>query len=172
MAVVVTSVYLYYNSNNRPASTPAVMYTSNISPTISLQTTGGISNVINVSQGATQQINLTLTSLYSSQIVAIPIENLRLLAYNSAIDYKNWDTSNWNTSIVQEKVFTYSFSLSELTLQPNMSNSTIITLSLTNNAPLGRYALWVNLGDIKFLSTNENDELILFRVNLVRNDCY
>lgn len=150
VVVVLGFVYLY-NSSNRPASTPAVLYTSNISPAISTQITGGVLNVIVAGRGETQQINLTLTSQHSSQI-AITIENLRLIAYNSTIDNKNWDTSNWDTSIVQESVFSYSFSLSELTLQPNMSNSTIITLSLTDNAPMGRYALEIDL-------SNGNDEL-------------
>jgi hypothetical protein len=135
----------WHNNSNRPLSTPAVLYTSNFSPVIPTQLTGGV-NVIFAGIGETQQINLTFTSHYSSQI-AITIENLRLIAYNNTTDPKNWDTSNWNTSIVQEKVFTYLFSLSEITLQPNMSNSTIITLSLTNNSPMGRYALEIDLSN-------------------------
>jgi hypothetical protein len=149
MVVVLGLVYLNNNSN-RPVSTPAVLYTSNISPVVSTQVTGGVLNVIVAARGEGQQINLTLTSHHSSQM-AVKIENLRLIAYNSTIDSKNWDASNWNTPLIQESVFTYSFSRSELTLQPNISNSTIITLSLTNNAPIGRYALEINLG-------NGNDE--------------
>jgi hypothetical protein len=151
VVVVVLGLVYLYNNLNRPVSTPAVLYTSNISPAVSTQITGGVLNVIVAARGETQQINLTLTSQHSSQI-AVKIENLRLIAYNSTIDNKNWDASNWNTSMVQERVFNYSFGLSELTLQPYLSNSTIITLSLTNNAPIGKYALEIDLG-------NGNDDL-------------
>jgi hypothetical protein len=90
----------------------------------------------------------------------IPIENIALTAYNSTIDYSNnWDTSSWNTSIVEQSVFNYSFSVNQLTLQPNMSNSTILTIKWANNAPTGRYALEINLSNLKFLSAqNKYDQ--------------
>lgn len=119
---------------------------------MSPQNTGGINDVINASQGTTLKMNLTLTSITSLQI-AIPLENLKLTAYNSTIDYtNNWDSTGWNTSIIQERVLNYSFGLSQLTLQPNMSNSTTITIKVAENAPSGRYTLDINLGKIKFLT--------------------
>jgi hypothetical protein len=133
---------------SRLAGTPIALYSSSISP----QNTGLISNVFNATQGATEQIALTLTSTMYSPQIEIPIESLKLIAYNKTIDYNNWDTSSWNTSLVQVKVFNYSFSPSQLTLQPNTPNSAIITIKLATNAPTGRYALEINLGKLKFLS--------------------
>jgi len=133
---------------SKPAGTPIALYSSSISP----QNTGLISNVFNTTQGATEQIALTLTSTMYSPQIEVPIENLKLIAYNSTIDYNNWDTSGWNTSLVQVKVFNYSFSPSQLTLQPNTPNSAIITIKLATNAPTGRYALEINLGKLQFLS--------------------
>jgi hypothetical protein len=130
------------------AGTPIALYSCSISP----QNTGLISNVFNATQGATERIALTLTSTMYSPQIEIPIENLKLIAYNSTIDYNNWDTSGWSTSLVQVKVFNYSFSPNQLTLQPNTPNSAIITIKLATNAPTGRYALEINLGKLRFLS--------------------
>jgi len=146
--VIIGLVYAALILNRPPTSTPITLYTYIISP----QNTGLTTDVMNITQGGTDQVSLTLRALHSPQI-EVPIENLKLTAYNSTIDYSNnWDTSSWNTSIVQQKVFNYSFTLSQLTLQPNMSNFTIITIKLADNAPTGRYALEINLGNLKFLS--------------------
>jgi len=153
-SVILLSVFIvgivYVLSGNHPASTPMLLYSYNIS----IQNIGVAEDVINASLGSTQHLNLTLTSMSSMQIL-IPAENLKLTAFNSTIDYSNnWDTSSWNTSVTQESVFNYSLSLSQLILQPNVSNSTIVTINLANNAPTGRYALEINLGDVKFLSAH------------------
>ncbi len=123
------------------------MYTYIISP----QNKGALTGVMNVSQGATQQVNLTLSSMSTAQIV-VPIENLTLLAYNNTVATNNWDTSNWNTSLVEQDVFNYSFSLNQLTLQPGMSNSTVLTIKWFDNVPPGKYAVDIDLGNVKFLS--------------------
>ena len=112
-----------------PVGTPVVSYSYNISP---LNTKG-----MNISQGTTLQANLTFTSKNNQQL-SIPIENLKLSTYNEEVE----------TSIIQEKVFNYSFSLSHLTLKPSMSNSTILTISLAQDAPIGRYELALNIGKI------------------------
>ena len=154
--VVAGVVYLGYSSRIQPFSTPKTLYNYGFSsPDGSV-----ISDVMNVSQGETQQLNLTLTSMNNSPEISIPIENITLTAYNSTVDYNgNWDTSGWNTSIIQESVFNYSFSLNQIILQPNTSNSTIITIQWANNAPTGRYALQIDLGNFKFLSTaGEHDK--------------
>ena len=64
-----------------------------------------------------------------------------------------WGSIGWNKPLVQERVFNYSLSLDKVTLQPFMSNSTIITINLADDAPLGKYSIRVELGNIEFLST-------------------
>jgi len=86
----------------------------------------------------------------SSQIT-VPIENLTLTSYDSF--YNNWNNvTDWNPSIPQDTIFNYSVSQSQLTLQPNMSNSTIITINWADNAPTGRYIISVNVGQAEFLT--------------------
>lgn len=137
-----------YSHRFVPASTPKLLYDYEISP----------AEIVNTTQGATLQVNFTLTSMCSAKM-AIPVE-LKLLGYDSTIE--GFDTlptfgwgggfDFWNTSVVQERVFNYSLSFGKITLQPQMSNSTIITISLADDAPVGRYLVFLYLGSIEFLS--------------------
>lgn len=128
-------------------STPPMIYTYDFSPQIARAT-----------QGATPQVNLTLTSSSSARM-AITIE-LKLFGYNrtiegfDTIETYGWGGGSdyWDTSVVQERVFNYSLSLNKITLQPGMSNSTIITFNLADDAPVGRYMLFMYFGNIEFLS--------------------
>ena len=149
IAVLVGTIYLGYSSQTHPVSTPILLYNYMV-----YSNTGVFTSTLNASQGLTQQLNLTLTAMNFSPSIAVPIDNIKLTAYNSTINYGgNWDTSGWNNSVVQSSVFNYSFSLTALTLQPNKSNSTIITINWARNAPTGRYTAEINLGNVKFLST-------------------
>ncbi len=138
------------NSNASHISTPEPLFSYDISSLESNTTcVNGLIN--NVSQGAELRANITFTSM-ASQSIEIPIESMKLLGYSNSNDNSNWDTSKWNTSVPQEKVFSYSFNLKALTLQPGTSNSTILTLDLSKDAPVGRYALDVNLGNVKVMT--------------------
>ena len=68
-------VYFGYSSigTESPASTPPLLYTPSVSP-----------QIINASQGSTQQVNLTLTSICSTKI-EIPIEALTINGYTIGI---------------------------------------------------------------------------------------
>jgi hypothetical protein len=152
IVIVGLVVYFDYNSSSKtPASTPPLLYTPSISP-----------QIINASQGSTQQVNLTLTSICSAEIV-IPIENLTINGYTTATSYNVNASSPWSIS-VQERVFNYSFSLNQLILQPFKSNSTMITIHLTDSftqqpTTLGSYSLEINFGKIIFLSPPEKYDI-------------
>lgn len=147
MAAVIAGLYLVYANRAHPLSTPIRLYDYSFSQ----QNTGISSDVLNASQGATQYVNITFNSM-SSSTIAIPIENLTLRGYNITIGTNNWDTSIWNNSVSQESVFNYSFSLSQPTLQPGMSNSTVLKFKWADDAPTGRYLFEIDLGNVKFLS--------------------
>jgi hypothetical protein len=147
LVMVIVGFSIIKMLTNEPASTPPMIYTYDFSPEIARAT-----------QGATPQVNLTLTS-QSSAKMAIPIE-LELFGYNrtiegfDTIETYGWGGGSdyWDTSVVQERVFNYSLSFNKLTLQPGMPNSTIITFSFADDAPVGRYLLFLYLGNIEFLS--------------------
>ncbi len=137
-----------YSQRFVPASTPKLLYNYEFYP----------AEIVNTTQGATLNVNFTLTSMCSAKI-AVPVE-LELLGYDSTIEGR--DTlptfgfgggfDFWNTSVVQERVFNYSFSFSKVNLEPWLSNSTIITINLADDAPVGRYLVFLYLDRIEFLS--------------------
>ena len=152
VAVIFGIMYVVYSSQFHPTGTPIN------TPIMLYDHTVYVDNIatytLNASQSLTQQLNLTLTAFESSPPIAVPIGNINLIGYNSTIDYSNnWDSRNWNKSIDQSSVFNYSIGHKTLTLQPNMSNSTIITINWADNAPAGRYTAEIFLGNLKFLST-------------------
>jgi hypothetical protein len=123
--------------------TPPIIYSSSLVG-INIPESNGI---LNTSQGETIQVNLTLTSMTSEQIT-VPVEDLLMTYYNATIDYSRWVNAFNNYSLLQAEAFNYSFSLNRLTLQPNLSNSTIITINVAENAPLGQYFFFIDFGNI------------------------
>ena len=143
VTIVVILFYTNFSSNPNkftPASTPPLQYTCSFSPS------GGV--IANASRGSTQQINVTLTSMTGQQIL-VPVEDLKMTYYSPTVDLNNWiDTSNDSYPALQAEAFNYSFSLSQLSLNPEMSNSTILTINVADNAPLGEYFFSIDFGTI------------------------
>lgn len=102
----------------------------------------------NVSQGLQLQVNITFSSETDQQI-NVPIENLTVTYYNSTVNYSEVfpGGENYDQALIQQQAFNYSFSPNQVALQPNMSNSTILTIKLAPEAPLGQYSLSVNIGN-------------------------
>jgi hypothetical protein len=149
--VIVSSAAFIYLSNRNEEYMPDTLYVSYDFP---LGQTSGSPNH-NVSQGATYQINYTLLSWGCPEQFTVTIENLTLTKYASFDSYPDgnfcWENiSAWKPSIAQDTIFNYSLSLSQLTLQPHMSNSTIITLKWADNAPTGHYLISVNISKPEF----------------------
>jgi len=144
--VIISSISLVYFSNRTVIANPESLYIAYYDPVGQNSSSGAL----NITQGSTQQINYTLTSMCSSQFT-VPVENLTLISYDSF--YNNWNNvTDWNPSIPQDTVFNYIISQSQLTLQPETSNSTIFTIQWAGNAPTGRYIISVNLGQAEFPS--------------------
>jgi hypothetical protein len=148
----------YWKSQN---SSPQGIILFGISPyscTISPQ------GIINSSQGAILQVNLTFTSTVDTQQKTIPMKGLSLTYYNSTIDYpesllaSDWGTNN-TLNFPQDRFFSYSFSLSKLTLKPLMSASTILRIEVSDDAPTGQYAFRIN-----FVGNSQSNYFPLFMV--------
>ena len=111
--------------------------------------------IFNVSQGSTQQVNFTLTSKSDRELL-IPLD-LKLMViisetYKGELDSLIYspDTPNhfhYNQS-AQNKLFNHNFSPNQLVLQPYESNSTIISLEIVEDAPLGFYIF--DIGPVDF----------------------
>jgi hypothetical protein len=151
--VIVSSAAFVYISNGADEYMPDTLYVSCDMP---LGQTSGSPNHT-TSQGATYQVNYTLFSWGCPEQFEVTIENLTLIKYASFDSYPDgnfyWENiSAWEPSIAQDTIFNYSLSLSQLTLQPHMSNSTIITLKWADNAPTGHYLISVNISKPEFLT--------------------
>lgn len=88
VVAVIAGLYLVYANRTQPVSTPKTLYTY----TVSQQNPDTLTGAMNVSQGETQQVKLALSSMSSAEI-AVPIENLTLIAYNNTVALNNWNTS-------------------------------------------------------------------------------
>ncbi len=93
---------------------------------------------IKISQGATFQENYIITSFTDKEIL-IPIEGITLSSYNDTL----WE----NLSVPQEKVFNYTFSPTHLTIEPYATNSSVLTIQMAQDAPIGKYRLSITLGN-------------------------
>jgi uncharacterized membrane protein len=163
VAVVIVLAYCSFTQKITPASTPPMLYDCNLSvlnPQVT-KVAGYNSFFNNVSQGLPLQVNMTFTSM-ATQPITIPIENLRVTYYSSTVDLHRWIDDNGNYSLIQQQAFSYSFSLSQLTLQPAMSNSTLLVINLAQNAPVGQYSIEINLGNVKAINANENSQLLSY----------
>jgi uncharacterized membrane protein len=149
VAVVVVLAYYSFTQKTTPASTPPGLYYCDFSvlnPQVT-EVAGYNDFYNNVSQGLPLQVNITFTST-TNQSITILIENLTVTYYNSTVDLHRWIDNNGNYSLIQQQAFSYSFSLNQLMLQPSMSNSTILTISLAEDAPLGQYSLEIRLRNV------------------------
>ena len=133
IAIILALAYIGFSPSNAPVGTPIPLLMSSIS---SLG-----KEDMNVSQGSALQINVTLTSRADYELT-VTLENLTLNGVNNSSDYTSWDTS-----IPQNKVLNYTFSINQLVLQPHGSKSTVLTVNIAEDAPLGQYALTVELGN-------------------------
>jgi aminopeptidase-like protein len=156
----ITHLYVLKTEPPSVISSPMLpLYNWNISP----------EGIINATQGSTQEITLTFTSILDNRQTLIPIENLTLTYYNSHIDYSNWGTNN-SLNFPQDRCFNYSFSQTQLMLQPLASNSTILTIKIANDAPIGMYAFFINLGKVTANSESQiNSALALQLAMAVTN---
>ena len=142
----IIGIYVVFVSRVQTAFTPPLLY----SYSLSSPNAGQISSLenneyLNVTQGSTQQINITFTSSASTQI-EIPIENLTITSFTDSMGYSFW------ASAAQPNTINYSFTQTQIALQPNTSNSTILTIKWSNSAPTGTFTLNIFLGNVKFVS--------------------
>jgi hypothetical protein len=122
--VVGIIVAFAYFTHPHPIGTPIVEFSINVTP----------SSTINAAQDVTQQINVTFTS-FTTKTIAVRVGVLNL------VEYYNNRTNSTAYSLSYENAFNYSFTQSTLILQPRMTNTTILTINIAQDAPVGKYHL-------------------------------
>ena len=99
----------------------------------------------NVTQGNDLKVNVTITSTGPEELVLV--KNIQVWWYNPKVNLYTWylPPNTGNDSVIQTSAFSYSSSPNPVSLQPSMSNSTIITFHIEKNAPIGQYSMYINL---------------------------
>jgi hypothetical protein len=90
----------------------------------------------NITQGMAFTVNITLNS-FADKELTIPIDL-------SLEDLKN---VGWLPPLTEEEVFSSAFEPNPLILQPHRTNSSLLTVNLAEDAPLGAYVFYVELGN-------------------------
>ncbi len=147
VVVVAVGLGIFIKQNQvNPYSTPPVLYHSNftvLNPQVT-EVAGYNGFFNNVSQGLKLQVKITFTAI-GDQALTLPMENLKVTYYSSNVDPHTWIDGNGNYSLLQQQAFDYQFSPSVVVVQPEMSNSTILTLDVAQDAPTGQYSFEINI---------------------------
>jgi hypothetical protein len=149
---LVITIFAYQcHTSTLSKSTPALQMTFNVNTSV---INGPMVNnsffpppkyYTNVTQGNDLKINVTLTSTGHEELVYI--KNVQLWWYNPEVNLYTWSDppNTGNDSNIQANAFSYFSSPNPVSLQPSTSNSTILTLHIAKNAPIGQYSMYINL---------------------------
>ena len=124
----VISAYYFLESNSRRSSP------SKASPSVEVNLAP--SGSLNATQGGVTSVNVTLTSLNMSE-TSIPL-SLVLQAY---------DNEPLVSSIDKEDLFSSTFSVNPIVLKTNETETSVLTLHVAEDVPIGKYAFLVELGN-------------------------
>jgi hypothetical protein len=90
------------------------------------------SRFLTVNQGSTFEINITETSLLDSKLTLL-YGKFEIMAYNDSTA----------PSPPQEQTLNYTLSRNPIIIPPKGTNSTTLTVTMANDAPVGRYLLYL-----------------------------
>lgn len=94
------------------------------------------SSFLTVYQGSNFQVNITQTSMLDTEL-SLPFESLEIMAYNDSTA----------PSPPQQQTLNYTFSPNPLEIAPKGTNSTLLTITMANDAPVGKYLLYMRFGN-------------------------
>ena len=100
----------------------------------------------NITRGNELKISINVTSTGLSPVLVI-VQKISVWWYNPTVNLSTWywPPNNSTDTNIQESAFSYSASPNSVNLQLSSSNSTIITLNIAKDAPVGQYSMYINL---------------------------
>ena len=96
---------------------------------------------MSVSQGGVLRVYVTLTSRADQDLI-IPIGNPRFDSF-----YNSSDGAKFYSSVIEAKVLNCTFDHAQLVLPLHGSNSTVLTLEMAEDAPVGEYEFDFEFGN-------------------------
>ena len=126
--VAIISAYYFLESNSQQSSLskPLPLVELNLTPSGSL----------NATQGGVTSVNVTFTSLNMSE-TSIPL----------SLVLQGYDNELWDSSVSKEALFSSTFSLNPVVLKSNETKTSVLTLHVAEDVPIGKYAILVELGN-------------------------
>lgn len=94
------------------------------------------SSFLTISQGSTFQVNITQTSMLDTELI-LPFNSLEIMAYNNSA----------SKSPPQQQTLNYTFSPNPVVISPQGTNSTLLTVTMANDSPVGKYLLYLRYGN-------------------------
>jgi hypothetical protein len=138
--LLVIGLVIFYFKNSQQPQIPykhPPMITGTYSPSF-----------LNTSQGSTFQVTIIQTSLLDAEL-SLPFESLDIMAYNDS-----------SSNIPKGMLYTYSFSKNPLIIPPNGSDSTILTVTMAGDAPIGKYLFYLKYGNSNITYVGGNSLIV------------
>ena len=127
--LVVAVVAVYFILSGEPPGEASPLITIDLESTVPLR--GG-----NITQGMAFTVNLAISSLADKE-VTIPL----------GLSLKDLENVGWLPPLTEETVFNSTFAPNPLILQPHGKSSSLLTVLLAEDAPIGTYVFHVELGN-------------------------
>ena len=131
VSVILLSIVIAYSLNSSRIFTPDIP--SKPLPLISIDKDP---QNVNVTQGMSFAVNLTITSIAEKKL-SIPLNLTLYIIRNS---------TGWQ-GLPEETGFTFSFKPDLLVLEPYGSNSSLLSVTIAEDAPVGEYQFSVETGN-------------------------
>ncbi len=103
----------------------------------------------NITQGMAFTVNITISSFSDKELT------IRL-----GLSLKGLENVGWMPPLTEEEVFGSAFEPNPLILHPHGSNSSLLTINLADDAPLGAYVFNVELGDSQETRVEESSFIV------------
>lgn len=126
LTIISAYYFLKFNSHQSSPSKASPLVELNLAPS------GGL----NATQGGVTSVNVALTSLNMSE-TSIPL-SLVLQAY---------DNEPVDSSIDKGDFFSSTFSVNPIVLKTNETETSVLTLHVAEDVPIGKYAFLVEMGN-------------------------
>jgi hypothetical protein len=97
---------------------------------------GAASEGWNVTRGEAFTVNVTVSSVADKEL-SVPL----------GLSLENLENVGWLTPVPAASVFNFTYAPEVLALQPHGSGSSVLTVRLAGDAPLGSYVFYVELGN-------------------------
>jgi hypothetical protein len=131
VSIILLTIIIAYSLNSSSIFAPSIP--SKPRPLISI---GTDPQNANVTQGMSFAVNLTITSMAEKEF-SIPLNLTLYIIRNS---------TGWQ-GLPEEVGFTFSFNPDLLILEPYGSNSSLLSVTIAENAPVGEYQFSVETGN-------------------------